>query len=1026
MPQYAPLPPIELDPRNESELVAAAAQRVYEASGATLNDFSSGSPIMALLEGQAFAQAELLAFANSFPESVLVEWIGPFLGAQRRTGSGSTVEVEFTIEPRDQEFIVFEGFELATDPNLTGGESIAFVTSTNLRVPAGESTGKVTAVSLLRGSNTNVDAHTITSAVTSLSGVLGVTNLEPAKGGTDPELLAQVKERFFTLIRRRNPVSAEDWVDFFSDALGPGTGVNVLPRRSEKDFYRYDENFVDTAPAVSFFVINPDGTPLTSAQRKSLQNLIRFSLPTEFTGTVYSMEVDDADISLQLSYDPNKPYAQDLRNFTQTVRDSLFGILTPNAVFPVSYEPNISDIEGALATALPLTLGTETQYIDPDIGSLVAYYTPRNISGPSFGVVSPKTFRTGNTLQEGDLVVNRTGLVPLYYEVQNGFTPITGDKSYHANIDDLSFEIIKPLSPGEYSTGQVISVATETQATLHVVLASFTYTGKKTPQELVLDGTLSPAKSFSTWNAGLEIKAFNDAGEYNPQIVEFVREDLNTEVYEPRIPSYVPLALRPGYPVWVAKKDFTIASNLADLGTAQAQGYVGTDTVTVQLLIEDEVYTAGQILVTPSQEQFLSGTVLEDSCYISELKGVVQLYVKALQDFTFCNNTIGTYSGLVDQLVADGILQVIEVVSYLDCAGRPLFSDSPFRYKARFALGEYLRYRSRGGFNASELENCTVLADQCDVLTPSCKRLIEANLPLPRYFQALVDFTPNTDDPDKLVEDGFMIEVPASTFRYNYTLSYSTLPSFFSPQDITQLLIEQGFVDVATDLIFGQTVQIIGPAGENLGSYFWSSSGWQEETRGIPTYRDLFRFAPGDAALFRNGTVFRQYEATKHVTPLTDLEVYFDNGIFVRTDKAETVKYYDPTYRYEDIIIDQNDYSQKFYRAIRSFTPPDVVTSWAGQVVDTPRIEEVFGNLLKIVVASVGSERLLSRLGVQVSTNKLGSATITVTSKANTLASKTFVWESTATRSQPSQLSFYTGTAFPYKPVNYGDGTLAL
>jgi hypothetical protein len=73
MPNYAPLPPIELDPRNESELVAAAAQRVYEASGATINDFSSGSPIMALLEGQAFAQAELLSFANSFPESVLVE-----------------------------------------------------------------------------------------------------------------------------------------------------------------------------------------------------------------------------------------------------------------------------------------------------------------------------------------------------------------------------------------------------------------------------------------------------------------------------------------------------------------------------------------------------------------------------------------------------------------------------------------------------------------------------------------------------------------------------------------------------------------------------------------------------------------------------------------------------------------------------------------------------------------------------------------------------------------------------------------
>ncbi len=87
MPSYAPLPNVLLDPRNEAELVQAAARRVYESSNATINDFSSGSPIMALLEGQAFAQAELLQFANQFPESVLVEWIGPFLGAQRRTGA---------------------------------------------------------------------------------------------------------------------------------------------------------------------------------------------------------------------------------------------------------------------------------------------------------------------------------------------------------------------------------------------------------------------------------------------------------------------------------------------------------------------------------------------------------------------------------------------------------------------------------------------------------------------------------------------------------------------------------------------------------------------------------------------------------------------------------------------------------------------------------------------------------------------------------------------------------------------------
>lgn len=194
MPRYAPLPPIELDPRNESELVAAAAQRVYEASGATINDFSSGSPVMALLEGQAFAQAELLAFANSFPEAVLVEWIGPFLGAQRRTGSASVVDVRFTISARNQEFVVFPGFELATDSNLTNGERYAFVTTERLSIPPGEETGVVRAVSVFRGSTYNVPANSITSAVTSLAGVLSVTNPERPTGAPIPSFFPKSRK----------------------------------------------------------------------------------------------------------------------------------------------------------------------------------------------------------------------------------------------------------------------------------------------------------------------------------------------------------------------------------------------------------------------------------------------------------------------------------------------------------------------------------------------------------------------------------------------------------------------------------------------------------------------------------------------------------------------------------------------------------------------------------------------------------------------------------------------------------------
>jgi hypothetical protein len=1025
MPNYAPLPPIELDPRNESELVAAAAQRVYEASGATINDFSSGSPIMALLEGQAFAQAELLAFANSFPEAILVEWIGPFLGAQRKTGAGSIVDLTFEINPRNQDFVVFAGFEAATDPNLTNGESITFVTTEQLRIPPNETTGRVQAVAVLKGTRGNVPRNTIVRPVTSLSGVLSVTNEEAAVGGQEPELLSEVKERFFTLIRRRNPVSAEDWVDFFSDALGPGTAVNVLPRRSEKDTYRYDSDFVSSNPSVSFFVLNPDGSPLTSGQRNALQNLLRFALPTEFTGTVYSMEVDDVDVSISLDYDPNKPYAADLREFTRTVRNNLFGILTPNAVFPVSYEPNVSDLEGSLATSFTLTLGTNTQYIDPDISSLVAYHSPRTISQSEFKVTEPQPFKTGSVLKAGDIVANSAGILPVYFEVLRDFTPVTGTKSYHANIGDLDFRVIQNLVEGEYRTGDVIANLAEQDASLHVVRADFTFSGRRTLTDLISDGLITSAKVPTDYVVGEEITALDSSGAYDPDVILFERSDLNNEVFEPRTPSGVPLDRRPGYPVWVAKRDFTPIADLTDLGTAQAGGFIGTQRVQIELLEQAESYSAGQYVSTPDPEQILTGLVSEDICYADRLRGFLKIYLRAVSDFTFVRAEGQSFKEAVDAYVEAGLLEVIQVVEYLDCAGRPLFANKQFRYKSRFALGEYVRFRSLGGFDSTELEDCFLQASDCDTVTPSCKRLLEANLPLPRYFQALTDFTPITSDVDEMVEDGLIVEVEPRVFRYDYTLYSESISETVGPDVLTSLLLSDGQIAGLRDLTAGETLQILGPAGEDLGTYFWNSQRWVEESGGIPIFREMFRFAPGDAATFRNGSSVRVYEATQHVTPLMDLETYFDNGIFVRSTRAETVKYYDAEYRYEDVILDTTSYSKKFYRVTRSFTPPNTASTWAGTRENTPRIEEVLRNLLKFTVKAQGPERIISRLGPSISTSKLGIADIRVTSKANTRANYRFVWESALNATSPLQLS-YSPTQTGFRPVDYGEGTLGL
>ena len=144
-------------------------------------------------------------------------------------------------------------------------------------------------------------------------------------------------------------------------------------------FYLYEDSYISTNPSVSFHVLNPDGTPITAAQKKALETLMKWSLPLEFQGYIYSMQVDDVDVVLDLEYDPNKAYAQDIYRMTQTVRNTTFALMTPNAVFPVEYDPTPNDIEGALTSSFPATLGVSNRFTDPDVKGLSAYYTPQKL-----------------------------------------------------------------------------------------------------------------------------------------------------------------------------------------------------------------------------------------------------------------------------------------------------------------------------------------------------------------------------------------------------------------------------------------------------------------------------------------------------------------------------------------------------------------------------------------------------------------------------------------------------------------------
>jgi hypothetical protein len=117
---------------------------------------------------------------------------------------------------------------------------------------------------------------------------------------------------------------------------------------------------------------------------------------------------------------------------------------------------------------------------------------------------------------------------------------------------------------------------------------------------------------------------------------------------------------------------------------------------------------------------------------------------------------------------------------------------------------------------------------------------------------------------------------------------------------------------------------------------------------------------------------------------------------------------------------------------MKAFTPADTVVNWTNTTVaNTARIQEYAGNLLRYVDQYVCEEDILSQLGRDISAIKLGVAQITVIPKnvgrfSNSRQKSVFVWENTSTLSETPQLSWYSGTAYPYNPPNYNEGTMKL
>lgn len=1031
MPRYAPLPSVSIDPRNETELVQQAAQVVYDASNRTLNDFSAGNPLAVLLEGQAFAQGELLFWANQLPDKILLEWIGPFLGAMRRLGTPAVAQVEVAINPQNVSIVIPAGTSFTTNSQLSGGQSYEFVSYEDVTIPPGQTLGKVPVYSTFVGTLYNVPAKSITGSSSLGQFAVSISNPKPAVGGSDVETYQQVRERFFTLIRRRNLVSETDWQDFFTDLYGIGTLTSVQPNRSSKFSYNYNSDYAKPNGQVSFFVLGPGGVELTETEIKNGQNAINFLVPVENQGHLFPVTLSQVQYNLTLEVNPNGTFGSDFRQSSLNFRNILFQVLTPGNTFPATINPTVSDVDAAFYTYFT----ADTRFSDPHIFSSSAFNTPNGLGITSATYSKIYNFLpTSNLLSIRDLVRVDTPN-PVFYPVLTNFTPYSTDKFDQTVYGNLKLTQIKSAASGSFELGDIVyyeDTVGSGQQGLHVVLENITVSSTSEFLQFIYSGKVSGVKNYSPWVVGNTYQ-YSNLGTIDPEIIEF---DYSSGDFIPAFPDNVPLNSRPGALAWLVAKNFQLEASTNSITGAQSAFKLGPAVVPEELIPESS-YVAGTWVCTPQVGSGPNQEIDPNYYYVDTTKGVVTKYAYVVSGFTYTPNS-EKVSDYFDQLVEEGVLQ--EVVTFDGNKGLPIY-----KYKPRFKAGQYLEYK-------------------------------EDSKSVSNYFIAAQYFTPNSTNIRDLLVGDYVIELaPTPELKEQFS---SELVKGFSGQigKLTIVYGGEGYVDGTysnVPLIGGDGIS--GTANITIlngyASYVFTSNRGQNYRVGdfltvdnaylggtgsdltlkvssinppddtpLTKPARMFTFFKGDVTFFRNGSEIRSYVATSSVTPVFDFEVYYNNGTFVEASSfydfessyEYSIPYNNPLYANfaEDIIVNENDSS--FYRVMKAFTPAATVSGYNGlNQTNSPRYEEFTGNLLRIVCGYVCEEPILPQFGDETSSIKLGPCQITIIPKSSSTVNGanqrlTYVWESTDSSLEQSELSWYSGTQSVLTPPVYGQGTLAL
>ena len=287
-----PILPLQLDPRNTPALVRDTQTKIFLESGGQLNDFSAASPLSAIVEGQAYAQSELLYYLNSLPEAFTLQWFRQ-LGIQRSIGAKAIVEITFTkVEGFGRAVIIPKGTVLSTVSNLN------YILDEEVRINNDELIATGRAVSERWGTVYNVAPGAIQKINLNILGLNTQTNERQAQGGKDLESIENLKTRAFTLLRRRGLISANDYENEIREIAPEASIVKVITHEERE---RVSEDIPTGVIAVCLG--DQDGKELEATIRQNLLKALRKRVPLGTAIYLTSPEVTPLETTVVIEYD---------------------------------------------------------------------------------------------------------------------------------------------------------------------------------------------------------------------------------------------------------------------------------------------------------------------------------------------------------------------------------------------------------------------------------------------------------------------------------------------------------------------------------------------------------------------------------------------------------------------------------------------------------------------------------------------------------------------------------------------------